>query len=653
MGRGRGVVMLGKLCLKWCDPCDLPILEDKACGACGAPTRPVTLTPPGDVRPAFGYDLDLVRNTVDAQFGEGCGRLVLPDGELAILNKAPDLDRMDEVIVHGEVLGALRFRTDTAGWTFVPRVPAARRMARAASKHWVVADEGAIPSILKSSNLMGPGVRDADPAIQAGDEIVLLTPQRQALGVGRALKDGARLLAKEGGVAVKVRHRDAPREPDARRAPRGWAEALAANERVLARREQSAIKHLHRVRAQHADAALAVSYSGGKDSLATTILAVKAGMKPKMLFVNTGLEFPETVKNVHDTAAKYGLEVAEERALDSFWKGLEHFGPPGKDYRWCCKLLKLGPAAKVIEKNFEGEVLSLIGQRRYESESRAAHGSTWRNPWVKNQIGTSPIQDWTALHVWFYLWREKADVNPWYERGLDRIGCFLCPASSQAQLSIVKENFRGYPRYQKELEAYAAKKGFAGDWLAYDLWRWRRLPGHIQQMVKDQGLQVRDPAAAEPQKGGYQMHVASGYEPCTGGVSIEAVFETSLDVKRVTNMLNTIGPAKLEDDGQVGVVREKRYPANSTVEIFPDGHLVVRGKDEKDCGERLDKVRQMVLWAETCVSCNACVPRCPFDALKLPKGGVIEVDEAKCTHCGLCFGPCPVVDFDPNKFFEW
>jgi ferredoxin len=172
-------------------------------------------------------------------------------------------------------------------------------------------------------------------------------------------------------------------------------------------------------------------------------------------------------------------------------------------------------------------------------------------------------------------------------------------------------------------------------------------------MVKAKGLTVRDPNAPEPQKGGYQMHVASGYEPCTGGVSIEAVFETSLNIKRVTNMLNTIGPAKLEDEGQVGVVKEKRYPANSTVEIFPDGHLVVRGKDEADCAERLDKVRQMVLWSETCVSCNACVPRCPFDALKLPKGGVIEVDEGKCTHCGLCFGPCPVVDFDPNKFFEW
>jgi phosphoadenosine phosphosulfate reductase len=521
------------------------------------------------------------------------------------------------------------------------------------TKGWVIADDGALPSLLKSSNLMGPGVRDCDPAIGPQTEVVVLTVQRQAAAVGRALRPAAELKALAPGVGVKVRHRDAPRDPSPLPAARGWADALDANEALMAKRERWAVKHIQRVIAENPKAGLAVSYSGGKDSLATTILAVKAGTKPRMLFVNTGLEFPETVKNVHDTAAKYGLEVSEERALDSFWKGLDHFGPPGKDYRWCCKLLKLGPAAKVIEKSFDGEVVSLIGQRRYESENRAAHGSTWRNPWVKNQIGTSPIQDWTALHVWFYLWREKADYNPWYEKGLDRIGCFMCPASSQAQLQIVKESYRGYPRFQKELEKYAEKKGFAGDWLAYDLWRWRRLPGHVQDMVKAKGLQVRDPNAPEPQKGGYNLHVASGYEPCTGGVSIEAVFETGLNVKRVTNMLNTIGPATLEDEGQVGVVREKKYPANSTVEIFPDGHLVVRGKDEADCAERLEKVRQMVLWSETCVSCNACVPRCPFDALKLPKGGVIEVDESKCTHCGLCFGPCPVVDFDPNKFFEW
>ena len=98
MGR---VVMLGKLCLKWCDPCNLPLLEAKACGACQGPTRPVVLTPPGDVRPAFGYDLELVRRTVDERFGPGCGARLCPEGELVLLNKAPDLDRMDEVIMGG------------------------------------------------------------------------------------------------------------------------------------------------------------------------------------------------------------------------------------------------------------------------------------------------------------------------------------------------------------------------------------------------------------------------------------------------------------------------------------------------------------------------------------------------------------------------
>ncbi|MCA1814338.1 MAG: phosphoadenosine phosphosulfate reductase family protein, partial [Halobacteriales archaeon] len=389
------LVMLGRLCLKWCDACDLPILEDAKCGRCQGATHPVKLTPPGDIRPAFGYDIELVRSTVDQQYGEGCGRLLLPDGQLALLNKVPDLDRMDELIVGGQVIGALRFDTAKHGWTFVPRVAGAMRFARAASKRWVIADDGAIPSIVKSSNLMGKGVRSADLAIVPNDEVIVLTPDRRAFAVGRAMKSGQELAQLPTGVGVKVRHAAEPAELPQRKAGVGWQDALAANKPVMDRREAQSIRFLHRIREQHKDAGLAVSFSGGKDSLATLILSVKAGMKPKMLFVNTGLEFPETVKNVHDNAKRYGLELAEERTLDAFWKGLEHFGPPGKDYRWCCKLLKLGPAAKVIEKNFEGEVLSLIGQRRYESQNRALHGDTWRNPWVKNQIGASPIQDWT------------------------------------------------------------------------------------------------------------------------------------------------------------------------------------------------------------------------------------------------------------------
>ncbi len=63
-----------------------------------------------------------------------------------------------------------------------------------------------------------------------------------------------------------------------------------------------------------------------------------------LLFVNTGLEFPETVSYVHGFARKHGLKLLEADAGESFWEQVDTFGPPAKDFRWCCKVCKLAPA---------------------------------------------------------------------------------------------------------------------------------------------------------------------------------------------------------------------------------------------------------------------------------------------------------------------
>ena len=84
-----GVVRLGKLALRWCFECNLPILESNECGLCGKETKQVALTPPGDIRPAFEQDLKLIRAIIDAQFGLGCGNKLLSDRKIVLLNKTP------------------------------------------------------------------------------------------------------------------------------------------------------------------------------------------------------------------------------------------------------------------------------------------------------------------------------------------------------------------------------------------------------------------------------------------------------------------------------------------------------------------------------------------------------------------------------------
>ena len=141
-----GVVRLGRLALRWCFECNLPVLDSKECGLCGGETKPVSLTPPGDVRPAFAYDLELARSTLDTQFGKGCGDALIPENKIVIMNKTPSLDRMDEVIIDGKVLGALRYDPGT-GYKFVLRMHGAQSIEDTLTENWVIVDQVAVKPI--------------------------------------------------------------------------------------------------------------------------------------------------------------------------------------------------------------------------------------------------------------------------------------------------------------------------------------------------------------------------------------------------------------------------------------------------------------------------------------------------------------------------
>ena len=133
-----------------------------------------------------------------------------------------------------------------------------------------------------------------------------------------------------------------------------------------------------------------MSYSGGKDSLVTLLVTLKAGLQLPMIFADTGLEFPETLQNVADVAEKYGLSVISESGGENFWKSFEVQGPPAVDFRWCCKSCKLAPVKTLIEKNW-GEAVSFIGQRKFESAKRMQSPRVWRNKNVPCQLSAAPI----------------------------------------------------------------------------------------------------------------------------------------------------------------------------------------------------------------------------------------------------------------------
>jgi phosphoadenosine phosphosulfate reductase len=650
-------VRLGAMHLRWCDACDVHVLEERACGICGTRTRALMVTPPGDIRPGFEADIRRIGATIDASFGPGTGAALLPEGHIVLLNKSPHIDRMDEVIVDGRIVGIHVHDPEMGRNRFLPSAPGARILAAIATKARVTADAGAVKPIGAGGSLLGPGVLMADDGIAEGDEALVLGPDGAFLAAGRARMSTATMRSQAKGIAVRTRVREkGDAQNPTRPQPRTWDDAIAANKKEMAWRKAEATEFIKHAVKKHA-LPVAVSLSGGKDSLATLLLVMDAGIQVPMkaIFIDTGLELPETVANVRSTADRFGLDLAVSEVGDRFWRSLPYFGPPAKDYRWCCKTCKLGPVAGIISDNFPDGVLTFIGQRAYESMGRAGKGPLWRNPWVPGQVGASPIQEWTALHVWLLLLEARRDrgieINPWYERGLDRVGCWLCPASDIADLDVMKEHFSGYSKWEAYLKDYAAARGYDDVWLKAHLWRWRRLPKGLQQLEPHF---LPDPTKRRTDiTGPLEFRSAEGYQPCVGGFSIEGAFNRPLDLERIEGFLNTIGPT--ERDTTSGTIRLHIGDMDEAIdiEVWGEGALVLKGPTQDATARVLRKVTRAIARAEDCVGCGICIARCKMGALSRDKvTGRAAIDKGSCSHCSECDDVCPITDLDPGKGFE-
>jgi len=614
----------------------VPVLGKK-CG-CGKSTKKVEVTPPGDIRPAFNYDIKRINSVSEKQFNAP----LIPDGHLVVLNKAPYEDRMDEIIVDGKVLASLRFEIESCEWVLLPRLEGARRLFqgrdRKALKKWVVIEQAVVPFILeKGASILAPGVLDADPDIKKEDEVVVLNPTGEIICCGRARMSGKEMCEENRGNAVKPRWSGKPETQKTKSGGQTWEDAIKANEKILDSMIEKSHAFIKNV-AGSMDLKVSVSYSGGKDSLAVLQLVSESLDDYEIMFADTGLEFPETLENVKQVVEHYGRKIRTSSAGEAFWDSISVFGPPTMDTRWCCKICKLGPITRLIDENYGSGCLSFIGQRQYESHARSISKKIWKNPWVGNQVGASPIQEWTALHVWFYLFRTKAPYNPAYEKGYDRMGCWLCPSSSLADFFQLEES---HPELAKKLNshllAYAEKMGLSPEWVKYGLWRYKRYPRVLQELAKKKGISLL-PSQKAPKE--LNFEVATGYRPCkAGGMSADGSFGQAIDIETLkeSGMLSPIGKASFIEGAASVAFGESR------AQVFASGNVNGRSENEKELKKLMKIVEFSVRRSLLCQGCGVCVGHCEHNAVEI-KEKKVRIKE-NCIHCGVCIEVCPLVKF--------
>lgn len=592
--------------LLWCQGCNVPLLGE-VCSRCEQRGVQIKLCEPGDARPAFEHDVKLLEETMFNEFKSSKPFNCLLRDKLVLLNKAAYLDDMKEVVCDGNVVGKLYFDPRVMAWRFKLDYFGAVKLI----------GEGLLDCVSVDRKVRRREVIKRSRA-NLGEEVAIAREGR-LVGLGRNM---------EGGVVVE-RVFEGAHLNYASGKPASLADALKANEWRLYVLRSRAIKFLN-VMAEKVGKPIVLSFSGGKDSAVCLDLAEEALGDFLVLFNDTGIEMPETLDNVEDLVRAGGFKLVEANAGGSFWRDVEFFGPPARDYRWCCKVCKLIPIAKAVKSEWPSGALSIVGQRAFESLERAASQRVWRNVWIPTLLSISPIQDWSALAVWLHIFDRGLKVNALYYRGFDRVGCFMCPASRLAEFKEV-ERQRGdlWLGWESFLRRWAAKVGLPSEWVTYGLWRWLTDAPAKVALAKYVGVRL-------PEWSGIYSRWGEVTLSCVyfDGSCVEGRLSGRVDLDALYQQRSIMACRGHKSDGRVLLKDGGEYSMSL------DGSFKVAGGAE--LLERAADLLKLAIRGAYCLKCASCELWCPKGAIKATP--LMSVKGEVCVGCKVCIDECPISD---------
>lgn len=169
----------------------------------------------------------------------------------------------------------------------------------------------------------------------------------------------------------------------------------------------------------------AVMSSFGKDSMAVLHMVLQHKPDIQVLWNNTLVEFPSTIKLARKVTRDWNLNLVVARPETTFWEVVRLYGWPIKGRQngakgdlastKCCKLLKKDPTKKMIKKY--GWDTTITGITRYESDVRQLnankYGIYYYSPSWKG-YRCHPITDWDEETVFYYNRYYQLPINDLY-----------------------------------------------------------------------------------------------------------------------------------------------------------------------------------------------------------------------------------------------
>lgn len=394
------------------------------------------------------------------------------------------------------------------------------------------------------------------------------------------------------------------------------------NRQLMEQLVQETIKKIYNTFIEYQDKVdvFYVAFSGGKDSVVALDLVQRALPHNcfKVLFGDTGMEFPdtyETVEKIKQICAEEKIEFLQAKSKLKPENTWQIFGPPAVTIRWCCSVHKTTPQImqlrEVLQKpDFTG--MAFTGVRGDESLSRSEYDAISYGGKHSGQYSCHPILEWNTAELFLYIYENGLTFNNAYKKGNTRAGCLACPMSQG------KHDYMKYKNYPDDTDLFINKiittsgKNFSKEnydrFVEQGYWRTRKSGRELNF--------------------GHDKHV---FEIVKG----QNVITVQKKNEYWKEWAKTIGQVTSFGNGEFSIAYEGKSYAIRTISTQEGGEQFTfpNIENSKSDIKFLSLFKSVIIKSVYCVNCGYCAAECKSGCIDMANGVHIS---NQCKHCFSC-----------------
>jgi 3'-phosphoadenosine 5'-phosphosulfate sulfotransferase (PAPS reductase)/FAD synthetase/ferredoxin len=368
-----------------------------------------------------------------------------------------------------------------------------------------------------------------------------------------------------------------------------------------------------------------IAFSGGKDSVALLDICHRVlPLSVPVIFSDTDMELPDTYKVWDEIKSRYhDREFICAKAESSALENWRRFAPPSRTIRWCCSVHKSTPALMLLKDKLHKpaiKAMAFVGVRGDESYSRSFYEDATDGVKNASQLNCMPILDWGAHELWLYIFTNDLLINCAYMRGLPRVGCLMCPESSEKYVWFVDKSYPRFLKPYKDIIIETSNKNFktVADKIEFI--------GSLNWQARNSGVVLKE-TLANPFEEHNDLSITFQSPYFTKDLFYEWIKTLGVVVKERKTDWKQL---KLPDTLDNGI------PFSYNVPHTGGGTAIFNFRDINEKRTILPLLKAFMKKVSACIACRSCEAECSHGAITVDNGK-LKIDAAKCTKCRKCY----------------